>query len=195
MYLFKNLLKKKSKIITDEEIKEFKLIKRIAKERKIKKNTIGFKSGNIKILNNSYNEKKQIIKIEINSKIINLKVPLIGYFQIKNLLMAVLAASHCGLNKEKILNQIQKIKPVPGRLECIATLNNKSNILLDFAHTPDALKQSLIALKKQFKNKIVIVFGCGGERDKEKRSIMGRIAKKYCHKIFRRLVARFNLIC
>ena len=184
MYLFKNLLKKKSKIITDEEIKEFKLIKRIAKERKIKKNTIGFKSGNIKILNNSYNEKKQIIKIEINSKIINLKVPLIGYFQIKNLLMAVLAASHCGLNKEKILNQIQKIKPVPGRLECIATLNNKSNILLDFAHTPDALKQSLIALKKQFKNKIVIVFGCGGERDKEKRSIMGRIAKKYCHKIY-----------
>ena len=55
---------------------------------------------------------------------------------------------------------------------------------MDFAHTPDALEQSLIALKKQFKKEIVLVFGCGGERDKKKRRTMGKIAKKYCRKIF-----------
>jgi len=73
---------------------------------------------------------------------------------------------------------------VPGRLECVATLNNNSNIIVDFAHTPDALEQSLIAIKKQFKKEIIIVFGCGGERDKKKRFIMGKIAGKYCRKIF-----------
>ena len=184
MYLFKNLLNKNSKIITDEENKEFKIIKNIAIRRKIKKVTIGLNSGNIKILHNKYKENKQIVKISVNSKIFLLKIPLIGYFQTKNLLMAILAATDCGLNQNKIFNQINKIKPVSGRLECVAYLKNNSNVIVDFAHTPDAIEQSLIALRKQFKKEIVIVFGCGGERDKKKRLIMGKIAKKYCRKIF-----------
>ena len=184
MYLFKNLLKKNSKIITDEENKEFKIIKSIANRRKIKAITIGLTSGNIKILHNKYKEKKQIVKVSINSKIFELEMPLIGHFQVKNLLMAILAASSCGLSQNKIFNQIHKIKSVPGRLECVASLNNNSNIIVDFAHTPDALEQSLIAIKKQFKKEIIIVFGCGGERDKKKRFIMGKIAGKYCRKIF-----------
>ena len=184
MYLFKNLLKKNSKIITDEDNKEFKIIRNIANKRKIKKKTIGLSSGNIKILQNKYREKKQIIKISTDSKIYNLKIPLIGYFQIKNLFMSILAASSCGLKQNKILNQIHRIRSVPGRLECVATLKNNSNIVVDFAHTPDALEQSLIALQKQFSKKIIIVFGCGGERDKKKRFVMGKIAGKYCRKIF-----------
>ena len=184
MYLFKKLLKKNSQIITDEDIKEFKTIKRIANKRRIKKITIGTDSGSIKILDNKYKQNKQIIKIYINSEIFELEIPLIGDFQIKNLLMAVLAALSCGLNKNRIFSRIHKVKPVPGRLECIANLNNNSNIIVDFAHTPEALEQSLIALKKQFKKKILIVFGCGGERDKKKRYVMGKIAGKHCRKVF-----------
>ena len=184
LYLFKNLIKKKSTIITDEENKEFKILKNIASKKKLKLKTIGLNSKNIKILNNSYKQDKQIIKISFNSKIFVLKIPLIGYFQIKNLLIAVLAALSCGLNAKKIFTQIGKIKPVPGRLEHIINLKNNSDIIVDFAHTPDALEQSLIDLKKQFKKKIVLVFGCGGERDKKKRSLMGVIAKKYCRKVF-----------
>jgi len=92
MYLFKNLLRKNSKIITDEENKEFKIIKSIANRKGIKPITIGTTSGNIKILHNKYKEKKQIVTISVNSKISKLEIPLIGYFQIKNLLMAILAA-------------------------------------------------------------------------------------------------------
>jgi len=184
MHLFNYILKKNSEIITDEDNREFKIIKKISKKRKIKKNTIGTLSGNIKILNNKYIEEKQIVKISLNSKKYLIQIPLIGFFQVKNLMMAILAAISCGINKKKIFNKINKIKPVPGRLECVARLNNNSKIILDFAHTPDALKQSLIAIKKQFKKEIIIVFGCGGERDKAKRPIMGKIAKKYCRKIF-----------
>jgi MurE/MurF fusion protein len=184
LYLFKNLLKKKSSIITDEDNKEFKMIEKIAKSRKLKILTIGKKSNDIRILSNKYYQDKQLLKIYSDSKIINLEIPLIGYFQIKNLLMAVLAASICGLNKNLIYKKLKKIKAVPGRLECVANLKNNSNIIIDFAHTPDALEQSLIALQKQFKKEMVIVFGCGGERDKKKRSVMGKIASKYCKKIY-----------
>jgi len=184
MHLFKNLLNKNSKIITDEENKEFKFIKKIADQRKIKKITIGNNSGNIKILYNKYIENKQLVKISVDSKIYTMEIPLIGYFQVKNLLLALLAASSCGLDLNKIINQVNKIKPVSGRLECVSSLNNNSNIIVDFAHTPEALKQSLISIKKQFKKEILIVFGCGGERDKKKRLIMGKIAKKYCRKVF-----------
>ena len=111
MYLFKNLLNKNSKIITDEENKEFKIIKNIANKRKIKKITIGTNSGNIKILHNEYREDKQIVKIAVDSKIFILEIPLIGYFQIKNLLMAILAASSCGINKKNYnRNELGKYK-------------------------------------------------------------------------------------
>jgi murE/murF fusion protein len=184
MYLFNFLLDKNSTIVTDEEIKEYKTINNISKRRKIKKNTIGINSGTIKILDHKYKDDKQIIRILIKSKTFLLEIPLIGYFQIKNLLMAILASFSCGLNPKKVFKYINKIKPVPGRLECVANLNNNSSIIVDFAHTPDALEQTLIAIKKHFKKKIIIVFGCGGERDKKKRLIMGKIAKKYCRKIF-----------
>tara|TARA_Y100000590_G_scaffold400450_1_gene484523 strand:+ start:3384 stop:6233 length:2850 start_codon:yes stop_codon:yes gene_type:complete len=184
MYLFKKLLNKNSYIITDEENKEFNILKKISNKRKIKIKTIGIKSGNIKILYNKYKGNKQIIKISHNSNIFVLEIPLIGFFQVKNLLMASLAASSCGLNLNKIFEQYNKIKSVSGRLECVANLNNNSSIIVDFAHTPDALEQSLIAIKKQFKKEINLVFGCGGERDKKKRLKMGKIAKKYCRKIF-----------
>ena len=151
MHLFKNLLNKNSNIITDEENKEFKFIKKIAEKRKIKKITLGSNLEGIKILHNRYKENKQIATISTNLGIFKIKIPLIGYFQLKNLLMAVLAASSRGLNLNKIITQLDKIKSVPGRLESIFNLKNNSNIIVDFAHTPDALEQSLIALKKQFK--------------------------------------------
>ena len=184
MYLFKKLLKKKSLLITDEDNKEFKKINKIAKIRGLNKITIGTKSGDLRLLEHSYKENGQLIKISYKSKKYILKIPLIGSYQIKNLLMAIIAALNCGINEKKIFHQIKKIKPVPGRLECVAELENNSSIIIDFAHTPEALEKSLIALKKQFKKNILIVFGCGGERDKAKRSKMGKIASRYCRKVF-----------
>ena len=184
MHLFKNLLNKNSKIITDEDTKEFNIIKNIALRRNIKIMTIGSSSKNVKILSIKYNNEKQVVKILYNLKVYYFTIPLIGCFQIKNLFMAILAALSLNVKFNQIFNHIHKIKPVPGRLELVENLNNNSNIIIDFAHTPDALEQSLIALKKQFKKEIIIVFGCGGDRDKEKRIKMGKIASKHCRKIF-----------
>ena len=70
-------------------------------------------------------------------------------------------------------------------MEKIGQLKNKSKVILDYAHTPDALKTCLKNIKYHYRfSKISIVFGCGGERDTPKRQIMGRIANHFCNKIY-----------
>jgi len=127
----------------------------------------------------------QQIKFLYKNKIYNFSTKLIGKVQIKNLLMSILAASKSNIALKNILNSIKKIKPVPGRFEKVSNLKNNSAVILDYAHTPDALRVCLKNLKEQFLlKKINLVFGCGGERDKPKRKIMGRIANNYCNKIY-----------
>jgi murE/murF fusion protein len=130
-------------------------------------------------------EGKQSIEIKYKNKIHRFQTDLIGVIQIKNILMAMLAAEMSGLKFEKIVKAINKVKPVRGRLEQIGVIKNKSKVILDYAHTPDALKVCLQNLKDQFKNrKISIVFGCGGNRDRSKRPMMGKIVNYYCDKVY-----------
>ena len=99
--------------------------------------------------------------------------------------MAMLAAEKSNLAFKKIVHSIRYIKPVRGRLEKIGNIKNNSKVILDYAHTPDALKTCLLNLKEQFADKkISIVFGCGGNRDRGKRVEMGMIANQYCEKIY-----------
>ncbi|MDB9718376.1 UDP-N-acetylmuramoyl-L-alanyl-D-glutamate--2,6-diaminopimelate ligase, partial [Candidatus Pelagibacter sp.] len=185
LYLFKKLLKKNANIITDIEIPEYKKIKEIALQNKFNIQTISNYSGNLKIISHIYHNEKQIVEISYNKKIYKFETRLIGKIQIKNILMAVIAANKSSLNFKKIINIIKDLKPVSGRLEQIGNIKNNSKVILDYAHTPEALESSLRSLKEQFKNrKITIVFGCGGDRDKEKRPMMGKIANKYCDRIY-----------
>ena len=99
--------------------------------------------------------------------------------------MAIIAASLSNIDIKKILNIISQIKTVEGRFQNIGKLKNKSKVILDYAHTPDALKTCLINLKEQFPNKkISLLFGCGGNRDQIKRKKMGNIASFYSDKIY-----------
>ncbi len=185
LILFKNLLKKKSKIIYDNEISLSKIFKKISLNKKIKTLTIGNKNSDLKIVNHEYLGSSQKINLLYKKKKFTLTINLIGKIQIKNILMSCLAAENSGIKFSKIINCINKIKPIDGRLEKIGNLKNNSNVILDFAHTPDALKTCLENIKDQFKlNTINIVFGCGGERDKHKRPIMGKIANQFCKKIY-----------
>merc|ERR1711965_752836 len=84
-----------------------------------------------------------------------------------------------------ILSVIPKIKSVEGRFEKVGKIKNNSMVILDYAHTPDALKTCLKNLKEQFPGqKITLVFGCGGNRDQNKRAKMGKIADLFSDKIY-----------
>ena len=184
LLLFKDLLKRGDTIITDTDIKQYKNIKKIQKKRKLQSLTIGTESNIFKILNHKIFKNFQLLEIMYKNKIYKLKINLYGSIQIKNLLMAILAAKICGLKIENIFNKIHKIESVEGRLQPIRTLPNKSQIFLDYAHTPEALEKAIKSLGEHFQKKITIIFGCGGERDRKKRRIMGKIASKYCDKIY-----------
>ena len=102
-----------------------------------------------------------------------------------NLMMAIAAAIQSNLKINNIVKKLQYVKPVTGRLEVIGKTKNNSIVILDYAHTPDALKICIENIKEHYSSrKINIVFGCGGDRDEEKRQIMGKIANKLCNFIY-----------
>ena len=178
-------MKEKSNIIFDEDLIIAKKIKKIIKKNNFKPLSIGYTNSNLKIIDHKFLGVDQYVKFLYKNNIYKFSTNLIGKIQIKNLLMSIMAASKSNLNLKSILNSIKKIKSVPGRFEKIGKLKNNSIVILDYAHTPDALKVCLNSLKNQFPlKKINLVFGCGGERDKPKRKIMGRIANKYCNNIY-----------
>ena len=185
LYLFQNLIEKKGNIITDENIKEFQKIKRISIKKKLKLFTLRDKKNNFKILSHKFKGETQIIELKYRNLIKNINLKLIGKLQIKNLLMAIIAARNSNIKMNKIFEVIPKINPVEGRLEKIGKIKNNSKVILDYAHTPAALETCLLNLKEQFPGcKISLLFGCGGDRDKNKRSKMGKIASNYSDKIY-----------
>ena len=185
LYLFEKLLSIKGNVITDEKIPEFRNIKKIALKRNLKIYSINNPKNHFKILSHYFVGEKQMLIIKYKNLVKNIKLNLIGKIQLKNLMMAIIAAQKSNLSLNKILGVIPKIRSVEGRLEKIGNIKNKSKVILDYAHTPDALKISLLSLREQFPNKkIVLLFGCGGNRDQNKRSKMGKIASLYADQIY-----------
>tara|TARA_B100001093_G_scaffold510439_1_gene576335 strand:- start:621 stop:3473 length:2853 start_codon:yes stop_codon:yes gene_type:complete len=185
LYLFEKLVKKRGDIITDANIPQFNKIKKISIKKKINLNLIFNKEKGLELLSHKFENGKQILEINFENKKYEIRLNLIGKIQIKNVLMAILAANKSGLKFKEIINVVQKIKPVEGRLEEIGKIKNQSRVILDYAHTPEALRLALIDIKNQFPtSQISLVFGCGGERDSKKRSVMGKIAERYSDKIY-----------
>ena len=162
LILFLKLLPKKSYIISDKKIKQFSILKSISKKRKLRLLDITKKIDQIK----------------------NTSESLPGLFQKKNLSMAILAANLCGINDLRINKVLKNLKNISGRLELIKTYPNNIKVLVDYAHTPDALSEVIKSIQNIYSKNISLVFGCGGERDFKKRSLMAKIAKSSCKKIY-----------
>lgn len=107
-----------------------------------------------------------------------IKSQLLGPFNISNLLLALGALLVMGYPLELLLNTVSRLKSISGRLE-VFRLYNSSTVIVDYAHTPDALKKVLFFIKQFCRGKLWCVFGCGGDRDRVKRTLMGDIAEKY----------------
>ena len=120
--------------------------------------------------------------ITYGEEMIDVDVSIVGSFQLENILCALgvlLSQKRHTLTDLKPF--ISKLTPPPGRMEYVGSTSSGADIFVDYAHTPDALKRALDALQQHTKNRVYVVFGCGGDRDKEKRPIMGQVAKKHAH--------------
>ncbi|MFS1513475.1 UDP-N-acetylmuramoyl-L-alanyl-D-glutamate--2,6-diaminopimelate ligase [Chengkuizengella sp. SCS-71B] len=132
--------------------------------------------------------------IRISSKGTNFKVisfvgtldfhlQLIGKFNIYNALAAITASVIEEIPLEEIKESLEKIEGIDGRFESVYE-NQEFLVIVDYSHTPDSLENALKTISEFAEGKIVCVFGCGGDRDRTKRPIMGHIAAKYCDYVY-----------
>ncbi len=105
----------------------------------------------------------------------DVSLPLIGDINVENALAAAAAAFALGQTASAIAGRLRNVPQVAGRLEIIST---RPTVLRDYAHTPDALERSLRTARAFTRGKLIVVFGCGGDRDKGKRPLMGEIAER-----------------
>ncbi len=109
-----------------------------------------------------------------------IKSDLFGRFTVYNTLCAISILLNLGFHIEKISQAISQLPPIKGRAEIVKTPRNYT-VMIDYAHTPDGLKNMLSSLREITTGRIILVFGCGGDRDKSKRAEMGKIAGEFAN--------------
>lgn len=121
---------------------------------------------------------RQRAEIIADGEIHEIDLPLAGDFQIYNALVAAGLATVTGTPAAIALKALEKLKGASGRLELVGTTANGAPVYVDYAHKPDALENVLASVRPFTTGRVVVVFGCGGDRDRGKRPIMGEIATR-----------------
>ena len=176
MILFRHNLKEGGTAVLNADIECFGRIVAICEQRGQKIISYGFGGQDIKLLSATPLEYGQKLDIEYFGQPKTIEIPLVGEFQAMNVLCALgMLAAMTGL-PDDVINYIDKIKGAKGRFELVAHTPNGAAVYIDYAHTPDGLENVLKALRPHTPGRLHVVFGCGGNRDKGKRPLMGKIA-------------------
>ncbi|MDH5719701.1 MAG: UDP-N-acetylmuramoyl-L-alanyl-D-glutamate--2,6-diaminopimelate ligase [Spirochaetia bacterium] len=117
------------------------------------------------------------VDLRFEGQVYNLKTLMTGIFNLYNMSSVFLTLKLLGFNENTVLEKIALVQPPPGRMEIIHAKGGRK-IVIDYSHTPDALENALKTLRELGPRKIITVFGCGGNRDKEKRPIMAEAASR-----------------
>jgi len=147
-----------------------------AKARGLKLITVGRKGDTIHLDRREDRGGNQALTLHYQGKIFYVELPQAGDFQASNALVAAGLAIGLGENPDKVFEALEHLKGAPGRMEKVAFSKSGAPIYVDYAHTPDSLEKVLEALRPHTANRLHVVFGCGGDRDKGKRPLMGAIA-------------------
>ena len=184
--LFSEILSNNGIAIVNNNCKYGKKIEDVCKKRKIKIITYGSKTSDCKINTINFFNSFSKVSISILNKSYIFKCKLLTYYQIENLICAMITANSYKVPIKKIIKWVATIKEPPGRLEKIVHKYKNATIFIDYAHTPEALKVNLIQLKKRLNKKgsLKVLFGCGGNRDKGKRVLMAKLASKLADNVY-----------
>ncbi|HEX4665967.1 MAG TPA: UDP-N-acetylmuramoyl-L-alanyl-D-glutamate--2,6-diaminopimelate ligase [Chthoniobacterales bacterium] len=117
-------------------------------------------------------------QLDARGKVYLVRVPLIGRFNVSNAMAALAAANSLGVSLREAVLSLAKSPQVPGRLEAVPA-KRQFQVFVDYAHTPDALLNVLKTLRELGPRRLVVVFGAGGDRDQQKRPLMGRVADQH----------------
>ena len=162
--------------ILNYDLKEYKILKEICLRNKLRILNYGLSSNEFKILS----IRNKIIKIFGHVYILNTSV---FSFQLYNIIISIILCYFCNFRLKHIFNILPKLNLCKGRLELV-TCFNKAKIYVDYTHTPNSFFLILKELRNICKGKIYVIFGCGGDRDRKKRNLMGFISKKKADVIY-----------
>ena len=118
------------------------------------------------------------IRLRLREQELEVRTPLLGSFNLSNLLAAAAAANSLGVDRDALRDGIEACPPIPGRFEQI-DCGQSFHVIVDYAHTPDALRKVLATARELGPRRVLVLFGCGGERDRAKRPAMGAIAEQH----------------
>jgi UDP-N-acetylmuramoyl-L-alanyl-D-glutamate--2,6-diaminopimelate ligase len=140
--------------------------------------TIGRNGHDLRLIAATREGLGQRLDIELRGKRHTVQLPLVGDFQATNALVAAGLILATGGEESLVLHGLESLKGAPGRLDLVARDHNGAPVFVDYAHTPDALENAITALRPYVTDRLHVVFGCGGDRDRGKRPLMGAIATR-----------------
>lgn len=178
--LFVKYLKADSLAILNRDIPEYLPLKQACITAKVRTSDYGRKADNLQLRKTVFTATGQEVHFSYDGVEYSFITNIISDFQVMNLMCAMGIVLGCGYPVVEVVKYMNYLTPPVGRLQEVMSSQAGTGIYIDFAHTPHALSQVLSSLIKHFGKSIILVIGCGGDRDVSKRAPMGWIAAYYC---------------
>ena len=153
-----------------------------AKQRKLRLLTVGRRGEGIGLKDVKIDGFAQVLRVAHAGNEYTVRLPLVGAFQVENALVAAGLAIATGSEPAAVFAALEHLKGAKGRLD-LAGERNGAPVFVDYAHKPDALAKALEALRPYVTGRLIVVFGCGGDRDPGKRPMMGEIAAQLADRV------------
>ncbi|ULO23537.1 UDP-N-acetylmuramoyl-L-alanyl-D-glutamate--2,6-diaminopimelate ligase [Methylocystis sp. SB2] len=177
MRLFDTLLHPGQTAVIDADSDIASRVIEICRARSLTILSVGSKGETIKLLSATPSALATSLRLRHNGADYEVNLPLAGAFQVSNALVAAGLAIASGDDPGQVFAALEALKGAPGRLELVGQRNG-APIFVDYAHKPDALEKVLATLRPLTKKRLIVVFGCGGDRDRGKRPLMGDIVAR-----------------
>lgn len=174
--LFAELLPEGAPAVVDADIPERAMIEEIARRRRLTLLTYGEKGAQLRLCAQQPLPSGQRLELLLEGRPLVVESRLVGPFQARNLLAALGLVLASGVPLERAAAHLGELRGAPGRMQHVADHPSGAAVFVDYAHKPEALRQALAALRPHCRGRLHLVFGCGGERDRGKRPLMGAIA-------------------
>lgn len=177
LILFERLVAQDGTAVVVADHEHSPIVLDAARKRGLKLFTVGRNGSDLKVADVAIDGFSQTLAVIHAGKSYRIRLPLVGAFQVENALVAAGFAIATGSEASDVLNALEGLQGAKGRLELVGQKNG-APIFVDYAHKPDALEKTLEALRPYVNQRLVLVFGAGGDRDKGKRPLMGEIAAR-----------------
>ncbi|MEG9861460.1 MAG: UDP-N-acetylmuramoyl-L-alanyl-D-glutamate--2,6-diaminopimelate ligase [Parvularculales bacterium] len=182
--LFNELLPKGGLAVLNGAVDDYPDFDSLCRKRGHRILTVGGKGGSFYLADVDPYSEGQRLTLIYEGQCYRANLPLVGEFQAINALMAAALVIGLGVDPALVFEALSTLESVPGRMEEVGRTTENAPVYVDYAHTPDALSHVLRAVRAHVGGQLLLVFGCGGDRDRGKRAEMGEVASRLADKVW-----------